>query len=453
MSKKRNNKEVDVAKTRRQQKIEQEEAEAKKRIYTAVAGIVGLIALVVIAGIIIVGFVQPKQPIAIVAEQDITLGEWQERVQYQRANLIANIEQFYDNAGGDVGIVQQVLGQQMILLYPGEEESLGGLVLDDMIEDILIRNEAERRGINVSETDVRARLGEGYNYFPAGTPTALPTATASPQPTASLTPIPTAVITEVIPTNTPLPTVEPPATSTPGPTATLVSAEAFQEQYNETITQLNQFGASQDLFEQGIESQMYRERLTDALAEEQGYETERLEASAFILTFQSEAEANDFLAQIDDEGFLTTWNSVRSIPVGEGEEQTASAREQVWLPQSQWEAFLGTDVGNAIFDLGLNTPSEILTQTVPAATAEEEPSINYHIVQVSGREMRPLSQGLIDQAKQEVLTAWLEQQRDSRVEEYENRWRNRSPSQPSLDPKFFVAPTPAPASDPNNGDG
>ncbi len=444
MSKKQNNPETGPARMRRQLKQEQEDAAAKRRIYMWVAGIVGLIAAILIIGFVVVGFIQPQQPVATINGKEISMGDWQDQVRYQRAQIISNLEQFLENANGDVGLIQQLLGQQLTLMLPGEEDTLGALVLDNMIEDQLIRDEAELRGIFVSEADVQARIGENYNYFPNGTPTPLPTATASPQPTASLTPIPTQVITEVVPTATPFPTLEPQPSRTPGATATLVSADSFQEQYAETLADLEQYGASQTLFEKGVESQLLREQLEEALAEEAGYDTEELQASLFILTYDDEAGANAGMGQIEADGFITIWNKVKSVPFDSENPAPGRAQEQLWLSQSQVGSFLGVAAAEAAFDLPLGEPSQVLTQTVAAATEDGEETTAYHILMVSGREIRPLTQGAIDQQKQEILTAWLEEQRNANVEQFESRWQDRSPSQPSLDPKFFQPPTPDP---------
>lgn len=62
-----------------------------------------------------------------------------------------------------------------------------------MIDELLIRQEAQSRGIEVTEEEVNAAIGERYSYYDGGLPTPVPTGTNTPVPTPSLTPIPTVV--------------------------------------------------------------------------------------------------------------------------------------------------------------------------------------------------------------------------------------------------------------------
>jgi hypothetical protein len=441
MAKKRDSKEVSPPQlSRRQLKLDQEEAEARKRVYTAVGGVLGLVLLVLIIGFVVVYVVQPSQPVAIVEGEDVSAGEWQDEVRMQRAQLINNIDQFYENTDGNVGLVQQLLGQQMSLLLPQSEASLGEVVLENLIEDKLIRAEAARRGITVSAAEVDARIGESYNFFGGGLPTPFPTATASPQPTPSVTPIPTAVITEVVPTNTPFPTLEPQPTPTAGPTSTPVSQDSFDEQLGEQLASLQALGVSEEQFRRSVESSIYREKLADALAEEQGLETAVPHISFYVMSFGEEGDASAALAQVAADGYLATWNTIRSAPA-DPNAPLQSAQEVLWQPVDQIETQFEVGIANIIADLEVGEPSGILTRTVDMATGD----IDYYVVMPTGREVRELSQGAIDSRKQEILAAFVSEKRAEDVEVFD-RWRNIVPSVPALDPKYLVQPTPeAPA--------
>jgi hypothetical protein len=65
-------------------------------------------------------------------------------------------------------------------------------------------------------------------------------------------------------------------------------------------------------------------------------------------------------------------------------------------------------------------------------------------LQVSGREIRPLSDAVIDNAKQTLLQNLITEKSAVGVEIFEI-WRNYYPSQPVLDPKFLAQPTATPA--------
>jgi hypothetical protein len=92
-----------------------------------------------------------------------------------------------------------------------------------MVEDILIEEEAAKRGITVSDEEVALAMQEAFEFYPEGTPTPTITPTIVNTPTLSLsqiaiiqptdtpTPLPTATSTPDgwVPTNTATPTLEP----------------------------------------------------------------------------------------------------------------------------------------------------------------------------------------------------------------------------------------------------
>jgi hypothetical protein len=391
---------TDARKTRRQLIEEQEAAAARRQIMKWVGLVIGIIGLVLIVAVVVELVIQPNQPVAIVNGQDITSREWEKQVRHQRAQLIGNIDDFYENTGGDVGLLQQLLGSR----------------------------------ITVTEADIDERLGANYNFFDGGLPTPVPTGTTGPEPTPSLTPIPTAVITEVVPTNTPFPTAEPLPTGTPAPTITPVTLESFEESLAEDVERLEDIGGEEELLRESVRAQIYRDRLAEALAEEQELAVEELHASAFVLSFQSEADAQEALALIEAGDYLDVWNQIRSVPVAQ-RETTGAATELLWRPESQWIATYGSEVADAAFALEVGESSGILGDSDELAEQE-----TYYIIMVSGREVRPLTDSQLEVRREEILQSWLEQQRTA-VQRFE-RWRPRTPTQPALDPRYLVQPTP-----------
>jgi hypothetical protein len=451
MAKRISTPEEDPRRTRRQELLEQRSREQRRQVYMVVGGVVGLIILVLLVGIINETVFKPGQPVAEVGGTEISTRDWQRRVRYQRAQFINNVEEFYDSTGGNVGLVQQLLGQQMQLLL--QPEQLGGLVLTSMIDEVIIREAAEERGIVVTDADVQEAVEAQFNYFGGGLPTPFPTPTETAMPTPSLTPIPTAVITEVVPTNTPSPTLDPGSTATPAPTATAVSADSFEDRFSETMRDLRRLGGSEAVYRDVVRAQLYRERLADALAEEQNLSEVEEQASFFILTYDDEEAATAALQQIDEQGFVPTWNSVRSAPSAERIAAGANARELLWRNQASVRASLGDAAAEAVFALDLEQRSGLLPQfdaTASQATGGDAsgesaaPTVSaYHIVFVTGRELRPLTAAALDQAKQEALSLWLEEQRVARSETFD-RWTSRVPTQPELDPLYLQSPTPVP---------
>jgi hypothetical protein len=412
------------------------EARQKRQIYIGLAGVGALLLVILIFALINEFFLAPNRAVATINGEEITLRDWENRVRYERAQRIIVLENQFIAFDGDVGLIQQFAGQQINELYAPEE--LGQIVIDSLVNEAVIRQAAEGRGIGVTEAEVDAFIGEAFNYFDGESPTPLPTPTQTVMPTPSLTPIPTAVITEPLPTNTPFPSPTAGPTNTPQPTATPVSREAFEQELNDLLAQFREMGVDEATYRSVVRAQLYLNKLSEALAEENNLPEEAEQASFFLLSFTDEAEANEALEQVEAEGFLTVWNTIRSAPPDPEATSTANALELLWRRQEDLANF-GAEVQTAVFTLPLNNPSDILVQE--DATTE---TTTYYIVQVSGREVRPLSESAIEADKQENLTTFLDSQIAGGLEITEF-WRSRVPTQPALDPKFLVPPTPDPA--------
>ena len=421
--------------TRKDVLIARKRAQQTRQIRIGVAIVGGLLGLVFLFALVNEYVIAPNRPVAMVGEAEITLREWQERVRFERAQRIVLLENQLEAFGGDVGIVQQIAGQAIVELQ--DAEGLGQTVLNRMIDEVVVRQAAEERGITVTEEDVDAEIGTAFAYFGGESPTAVPTPTATIMPTPSLTPLPTAVITEEVATLTPAPTATLGPTGTPLPTPTPVSEEAFQERFDEFMDRFRELGVSEETYRDVVRTQLYRQRLTEALAEEREVPEEAEQASAFVLSFDTEEEANEAAERIEEEGFLTVWNTIRSAPLDPESESTAVANELLWRTEDAIATSLGAEVAAAIFDLPLDTPSEVLEQ---AQTGEGS---GYHIVQTSGREIRPLSQTELENLKLELLASYIDERLTGNLilTEFD---RGRAPTTPVLDPIFTAPPTATP---------
>jgi hypothetical protein len=140
---------------------------------------------------------------------------------------------------------------------------------------------------------------------------------------------------------------------------------------------------------------------------------------------------------IEADSFLGVWNTVRSVPYDPESTSTGSATELVWRSRTALTNSVSPDVADAVFELPLNTPSDLIVETI------DEETSRYYLVMVSGREIRPLSANEIQNAQQENLASFVSQQQGEQVE-LTGYDRGRVPTQPVLDPMFTQAPTPTP---------
>lgn len=422
----RSRKEVLMARKRAQQ---------TRQIRIGVAVVGGLLLLVFLAAAINELVIAPNRPVAIVNEEEISLKDWQERVHFERAQRIILLENQLEAFQGNVGVVQQFAGQAINDLL--QAETLGQNTLNQMINEVVIRQAAEARGITVTDADVDAEIGTTFNYFDGGLPTPIPTATPTVEPTPSITPIPTAVITDIIPTNTPFPTATLGPTSTPAPTATPVSAEAFQEEFDGLVAQFEELGVSEAQYREIVRNQIYRERLIEALGEEDELAENAPQASFFVLQFETEEEANESAAVIDSSDYLAVWNEIRSQPADPASGSTAQASEVLWRTEDAVTTSFGAEVTEAAFALPVGEPSSVISRTVDAETTR------YYLIQVSGREVRPLSASELQTKQLENLSAFIDAQLAGNLTltEYD---RGRTPTTPVLDPIFTTPPTATP---------
>jgi hypothetical protein len=417
-------------KTRKEILLARRHERQMKRVRLAVGAVLGLILLVVFIALINEYVIVPNRPVAVVNEEPISLRDWQDRVRYERAQRIIFLENQYDAFGGDVGIIQQFAGQTIMDLYNSEE--LGQTVLNLMIEELAARQAAESRGIVITDADVERELAESFNYFGGDSPPPSPTPTQTVMPTPSMTPITSEVVTETVA----IPTLPVGPTNTPQPTPTPVSAEAYQQEFNEFLDQFRAYDITEALYREIVRAQLYRQRLADLLAEEQDLPATAEHASLFLIIYETEEDANEGAALIAEEGFLPIWNTIRSLPPDPEAESSAFATELLWRTQEDLVNTLGPALANAAFDLPLNTPSETFVEQFDVDSA------SYLIIQVSGREQRPLTEQALNVIRQRYLSAFLDTYMAG-VEITDN-WRGRVPGQPPLDLKFLQAPTPAP---------
>ncbi|HMD82214.1 MAG TPA: SurA N-terminal domain-containing protein, partial [Anaerolineales bacterium] len=265
-------------------RLERERQQVRLIRAIALGGIVTVLLLLAY-GYLNLNVFQLQKPVAEVNGEVITTRAWQERVRFQRANLLNlyNTYIFYQqNFGMDTS--QQ---QQEVMFYLQTPEALGQQIIDQMIDEALIRQEAEKRGITVSEEEIQKDIQNEYGFFPDGSPTPSITPTEFLTPTLSpeqltiypATSTPTEAATSTAaPTNTPDRSVTQTPTATSAPptptfvpelataTATPFTVEGFNEQYSSTLDEFKSYDVSEATLRSVYENKLLRAKLLDELA-------------------------------------------------------------------------------------------------------------------------------------------------------------------------------------------
>lgn len=411
--------------TRKEYLLTRKQQEQYRQIRLAALGLGGLLLLILGIGLLFEYVIQPGQPVAEVENTEIALNEWQDRVVLERQQTIDTIDQLYEAVGGDVNQLFQFAGQQLNSV--ASPAVLGQQVLLQMIDEVLIRAEAERRGITVTEAEIQQEIEEQFNFYGGELP---------PEPNEDPTPVPTPSVTPILsadaePTEEPVdvePTVEP----TPLPTSTPVSQEGFEELYQERLAEFTTLGGTEEEFRNRIELQLLTSKLQDSFAEEQSLTTDEEQVSILYISFQDEGEAQAVVDEVaGGKPFLTAWNEIRSAERVTNTQPFAS--EFQFTAVDSISGSLGASVGDVLKTLEVGATSDVIGNDTG----------RFIVVNLRGREDRPLSEARIDQQKREMLQEWLiEAEKDAII--YETRWEGNVPEKPILDPKYFTPAEPDP---------
>lgn len=404
---------------------------------------VALIRLIAIIGVVIVllllgyGYLKinvlaAREPVANVNGDEITTAEWQERVRFARVNLYNQLNQlaFYQQFGMDVSQQQNDITTKLQL-----PSLLGQEVLDEMVDDQLIRQEAEKRGITVSSEEVDKMIQEAFAFFPNGTatPTITPTelvveyptlnaaqlqlypATSTPTPFLTATPettatpdtavTATATFTAAPPTPTAVPQ-SPTATSTP------YTLEGFQKQYQESMdTFKTSYKISEDTLRSVYEIEILRNKLMDDLAKDLTHTETSVLVQHILVADEATAQTVEERLQ-NGEDFAKVAAEVSTDPGS-----ASNGGYYDWAPASNYVP---------------EFRDATLTQEIGVIGPPVKTQFGYHIIRVIGRQELPITDSQFEQKKQTNFDDWLAGIRESADIQTFDIWQTRVPTEPVL---------------------
>lgn len=392
--------------------------------------LIGVI-VVVIAVFLLLGYgvlnervLKPNRPVAEVGTEKISVSDFQEYARFMRLQYINQYLQTYQLSqlfGSDENSKSYFDNSLQQIAAQLESATLGQNVLNSLIEDKLIRQEAAKRGITVSADELSQDVDRYFSYHPNGTPT--PTATTPPWPTSTLSPLqmtllpptvtPTASSTPTmtLPTVTPTLVLTPTQTATPAPTETPYTADSYKNDYDSYLKDLANIKVSENIFRQVLENRLYRLKVEDAVLTDVKNEEEQIWTRHILV--DSEEAAKQVLTRLQN-----------------GEDFAAVAKE------------LSTDTGSAQNggEIGWTSKGSLYTEYEDAAyklnIGEFSPPVQsqsgWHIIQLLGKEVRPLDSSAFDQLRQTKFQEWLDSQRESVGVNIPDGWLDWVPTEPTL---------------------
>lgn len=371
--------------TRKQHSYREREKRTKKFLLWGVAAVGIVIVGILVYGLVVEKIIKARQPVAIVGDVPITTAEFQARTRFVQMQMQTELQywasqqqaldptdtsmQFYlEYIQGNIRDLQTQLSPENAPVI--EEQSL-----NQLIQEELVRQEAEHRGITVAPERVQQEIEQffGYERNPV-------TPTPAPGPTPPLTP------TEVTPT----------PTTVPLPTSTPMTDESFRQLYANYLEQsLKPNDISEKQFRSWVEASLLIEKLREQIEAQVPTVADQVELST--MSVNSEERANELVARLDaGEDFQTLADELE-----EDEEVTGHSVELGWLPRSILEQNLGPELADLSFSLGVGEHSQPVL---------EESGTWYTIIQVVGHDERELEPFVRQQLGDDAFQEWLDAQ-------------------------------------------
>ena len=387
------------------------EERLQKFVIRAVVGTVAVLIVVVAVAFAVEQLFIPNQVLAVVNGENITVRQFREEYNLERTRLRLQLNQV-QNSGFDL---QQLSQQEPYKTWISEfnvPDQLGLRVINDMVDDRLVAQEASVRNISVNDAAIQKEIEDYFGFDPTAVAMIGADPTETPEPTITPTPFVSPTPT-VIPTVTPIPTqgesdesqedAEPTVTPQPTVVEPTLSAEEVRENFEENQDSYRSFLSINGIAENSIDSFFERMALEALLADDLvGEEGRLLYADVRHILVETEEDAESAL------GALRTGESFADLARAISTDPGSGARG----------GELGeTFVGNYVPEFRQAIESAEIGELVGPVQSE----FGYHILQVRSKEERSGEEftGQLERAKQRELELFVETLREQNSDQFE----------------------------------
>lgn len=343
----------------------------------------GLTLLLVIGlltyGWIQVNVIQPPQPVAIVDGQEVSTGTFRDRVKLVQYNLQSQYSSLTSILAvvGDDAQARSTYQSQLnnVSQQLGNPLFVGSSVMDGLIQEVLVEQEAKRRGLLVTEQDLDQAVEENFGFSESG------------------------------------PTPSPPSTTPGAAVATPYTRDLFERNYQAFLTNLGSFGVNESAVRSELQAQLYRERLGQTFEAEVPRVQEQVWARHILVA--EETLAADLLEQVRSGA---DWEVLAAAHTTD-EAGKANGGDLGWFSRGRMvEPFEAAAFAGQTGDI----------------VGPVQSDFGWHIIEILGHEDRELSDSDFRSAVALAFDQWLSTSRDAAEITISDYWIERVPSAPIL---------------------
>jgi hypothetical protein len=252
---------------------------------------------------------------------------------------------------------------------------IGSSILELLVEEALVEQEAEQREITVSESDIDTWLEQSFGFYGVPTP--------APQPTAAE------------------------ADATPSPTSTPYTRELYEMNLDAYLTNIGRYGVDEAALRSEARARLFRDRLLEAFEIEVDRNQDQVWARHILVIEEDEARA--LLERIEaGEGWeaLAAEFSIDTSNKDQGGDLGWFAQGRMVEPFEQ--AAFGAQVGEIVGPV--------------------ETDFGWHLIEVLEHDIRELDDGDFQLAVSAFFEEWLAEASEAATIEIMDYWIDRVPS-------------------------
>jgi parvulin-like peptidyl-prolyl isomerase len=362
-----------AAPSRRQLSHWQREQYQQRTLYIAIGVLVVLVLGVFAGGFVYDNVVRANQVVAQIGPDSITAAQLLDEVRPQVRQLDAQVKQL----GNSTNITNYVDQQK---------RSLPDQVLNDQVDQRIIQQDADRRGISVSSTELDDKERQTVADFQAATN---PSPTPEPSPTSDVAATPETAVTSATPQ------APAPAAATSATTPTVVPT-LEEPTYGPVLQQLlDRNNMTEADFRKQLQRSLLRERLQTAIGLEQFPDTQE-QVHVQQIQVASPDQANDLLSQLQGGADFAQLAQQYSSDAA----SKAKNGDLGWFSRGSQTS---KTLEDAAFALQPGQLSDVIQDTT-----------GYHILQVLERDpARAVPADQLTTQRQKAFSDWLSGQRSS----------------------------------------